>query len=99
MFRCNYMLLLLFLLYTTAIAASPDVTPPDLNKGKALLKEHCYSCHGNDVYIREKRIVTSYPKLIKRVRFCSLQRNLTWFDDDIENVATYLNTEFYHFKD
>jgi len=93
MFRCIYMFLLLFLLSTIAFAASPD-----LSGGKSLLKEHCYGCHGEEIYVRKKRIVTSYPKLVKRVRFCSLQRNLTWFDEDIDNVAAYLNQEFYHFK-
>ena len=90
--RCIYMFLLLFFLSEAIIA------DPDIKNGKVLLKEHCYGCHGEEIYVREKRIVSSYPKLIKRVRFCSLQRNLTWFDDDIENVAAYLNTEFYHFK-
>ena len=92
MSRCIYLFLLLFCLSEATFA------DPDIKKGKALLEEHCYGCHGEDVYVREKRIVTSYPKLIKRVQFCSLQRNLTWFDEDIENVAAYLNTEFYHFK-
>ena len=97
MSRCITMFLLLFLLSEPTIAA-PDTNSPNIQNGKALLEEHCYGCHGEDVYVREKRIVTSYPKLIKRVQFCSLQRNLTWFDEDIENVAAYLNTEFYHFK-
>jgi len=92
MYRCISLFLLLFFL-SEATAADPDI-----KKGKALLEENCYGCHGEDVYVREKRIVTSYPKLLKRVQFCSLQRNLTWFDEDIENVAAYLNTEFYHFK-
>ena len=70
----------------------------DINKGKALLKENCYACHDNDIYVRKNRIVDSYSRLEQRVRFCSVQRNLTWFDEDIENVAAYLNKEFYHFK-
>jgi len=92
MFRCIYLFFIFF------IVSEQIIADPDLKIGKALLEEHCYGCHGEDVYVREKRIVTSYPKLINRVQFCSLQRNLTWFDDDVENVAAYLNTEFYHFK-
>ena len=97
MFRCIY-LFFIFFIVSEPIIADPEINSPDLKIGKALLEEHCYGCHGEDVYVREKRIVTSYPKLINRVQFCSLQRNLTWFDDDVENVAAYLNTEFYHFK-
>ncbi len=92
MFKTIHLFLLLF------IFSGPLIADPDIKVGKALLKEHCYSCHGDEVYLREKKLVTSYPKLIKRVRFCSLQRNLTWFDEDIENVASYLNQQFYHFK-
>jgi hypothetical protein len=70
----------------------------DVEKGKALVDTHCQQCHGSEVYTRSNRRVSSLPGLHKQVRFCEQNLGLTWFDDDIENTATYLNQEFYKFK-
>jgi hypothetical protein len=52
----------------------------------------------SELYTRPNRRVTSLPGLHKQIRFCEQNLGLTWFDDDIENTATYLNQEFYKFK-
>ena len=93
MSKAVYAVTALILLYSAVLLADVDIV-----KGKTLLKENCYACHDDEIYVRKNRIIDSYSKLEQRVRFCSTQRNLTWFDDDIENVAAYLNKEFYHFK-
>ncbi|MCP3871407.1 MAG: cytochrome c [Gammaproteobacteria bacterium] len=66
--------------------------------GKELADENCYSCHGNDVYTRDNRMVKSRPNLSKQVRRCELTLGLKWFDEDVEDVAGYLNQQFYKFK-
>lgn len=69
----------------------------DAQKGKQLHDEHCVKCHGTEVYTRPDRRVSSLEGLHKQVRFCEQNLGLTWFDDDIDNSATYLNSEYYKF--
>ncbi len=70
----------------------------DAQKGKALVDANCQRCHGSEVYTRPDHRVTGWPGLIKQVTRCEQMLGLTWFDDDIENAATYLNQEYYQFK-
>ena len=70
----------------------------DIAAGKALTDENCYACHGDQVYTRKDRRVTSFEKLTAQVQRCQLQLGLQWFDDDVNNTAAYLNEAFYKFK-
>jgi hypothetical protein len=78
------------------LATSPSLAT-DSAMGKELTEKHCVKCHGNEVYTRENRRVTSLEGLHKQVRFCEQNLGLTWFDDQIDNTANYLNLEFYKF--
>ena len=69
----------------------------DLVHGKQLVDDNCYSCHGDDVYTRKDRRVTSRPGLSKQVQRCELSLGLSWFDEDVENAAEFLNQNFYRF--
>jgi len=66
--------------------------------GKSLVEEHCQSCHGSEVYTRADRKVTTQTGLHKQVQRCELALGLRWFDDQINDVATYLNQNYYQFK-
>jgi mono/diheme cytochrome c family protein len=77
--------------------ACTDLLAGDAVKGKELNDEHCVKCHGTEVYTRPDRRVKSLEGLHKQVRFCEQNLGLTWFDDDIDNTATYLNSEYYKF--
>ncbi len=70
----------------------------DIAAGKALAEKNCYACHGDQVYTREDRRVTSQQKLTAQVQRCQLQLGLQWFDEDVNNTAAYLNNAFYRFK-
>ncbi|NEV60921.1 c-type cytochrome [Thiorhodococcus minor] len=74
----------------TAATASDDA--------EALYQEHCVKCHGSEVYTRDDRKVTSYDGLVRQVQRCELSLQLTWFDDEIKDVADYLDSRFYHFQ-
>jgi hypothetical protein len=84
-------------LFFTLAAGSTLADEADLAQGKELLDGHCFDCHGTDYYTRDERRVNSRKKLSAQIRFCEQSQNLTWFDDDVENVAEYLNKNFYHF--
>jgi hypothetical protein len=79
------------------ITASSNLTAGDPELGKQLNDEHCVKCHGSEVYTRENRRVKNLDGLHKQVRFCEQNLGLTWFDDQINNTATYLNQEYYKF--
>ena len=76
----------------------------DTNAGKALVDQHCISCHassfggdGSAIYIREYAKVKSSKGLIAQVRNCNTMIGLKWFDDEELNVAAYLNQTYYKF--
>lgn len=82
---------------TLVVICSRPVWALDPAAGKQLVDQNCTSCHGTELYTREDRLVTSRPGLTTQVKRCELALGLTWFDDDVDNAAEYLNQQFYHF--
>ena len=80
------------------LAVASGAQAADPNEGKVLVDKNCYSCHGNEVYTRNERKVTTPDGLKKQVQRCELALGLRWFDDQIENATAYLNDSFYKFK-
>jgi hypothetical protein len=80
-----------FVFQTNVVASASD-------PGEVLHNEHCLSCHQPVIYTSEDRAVTSYSKLEQRVGQCELVNNLLWFQEEVENVTSYLNRKFYLFK-
>ncbi len=72
--------------------------------GRSLHESTCMQCHaarfggdGSAIYTRADRRVTSREGLTRQVRRCEQMLGLTWFDDQIEATAEYLNKTYYHF--
>lgn len=85
-------------LYATTVAlcwAATGVSAADLKAGAALHAEHCMKCHDSGVYTREDRRISSLEGLRKQVKRCELSLNLTWFDEQVEDVVHYLNSTYY----
>ena len=72
-------------------AANPD-------NGKTLVESNCNKCHDERVYTRPDRRVTTLAGLNKQVTRCERSLGLKWFDEEIADVAAYLNQTYYHFK-
>ncbi len=77
----------------------------DNRRGEQLHAKHCSGCHarmfgndGNTIYTRPDRRVDSMTGLHKQIRTCVHNLGFTWFDDEIEDVANYLNQHFYQFS-
>lgn len=64
---------------------------------ESLHQENCIRCHDQGIYTREGRLITSLDGLEGQVRRCETALGLTWFDEDIKDVAFYLNHHFYRF--
>jgi len=83
---------------TAAAAADPKL-------GQALHDKQCIGCHaqrfggdGAKIYTRAERKVGSLSALRQRVAYCSMQTNTGWFPEDEDNVAAWLNQQYYKFK-
>jgi len=70
----------------------------DLENGKLLHDENCMRCHNESKYTRKDRMIKNFQQLHERVKNCELMAELTWFDEEIDDVTSYLNNQFYHFK-
>jgi mono/diheme cytochrome c family protein len=81
---------LLFFGATPAMAA-------DQQNGSELHTENCTRCHDSSVYTRDNRRVQSLPKLGTQVRFCKDNLGVAWFDDEVDDVIHYLNSQYYKF--
>jgi mono/diheme cytochrome c family protein len=95
---------LLLTLSLLALAASANAAV-DAKIGKTLHDQRCVTCHvqrfggdGNKVYTRSPRLINSRTALGQRVAMCATQTDAKWFPEDEENVAAYLNAQFYKFK-
>jgi hypothetical protein len=53
-------------------------------------------CHAAKPYDPNK--TTSWPKLVKTVQFCNDNLNSGLFEDEVEELADYLNQEYYKYE-
>lgn len=88
----------LCLLGITLAAGTPLAMAANPAHGEELQQQNCTSCHGDSVYTRKDRKVTSLSGLRKQVQRCELTLGLQWFDDDVDDVVSYLNQEYYQYK-
>lgn len=78
------------LLFASTVFAEP-------HPGKALHdKADCMKCHAAKPYDPQK--TTDYPKLVKAVEFCNNNLNTGFWEEEVEQLADYLNQEYYHFE-
>ena len=79
-------------------AASNPLLAADVEKGKKLQQKNCMSCHDDEMYTRDNRFIKNESSLRTQVKRCESTLGLTWFDEEVDDVTTYLNQSFYHFK-
>ncbi|PHS73829.1 MAG: green heme protein [Cycloclasticus sp.] len=77
---------------------SPIAYAADIDNGRTLHAENCLACHTTDKYTSKLRKVHDLAALTRRVKRCDFSLGTQWFDDDIADVVTYLNKDFYQFK-
>lgn len=69
----------------------------DYARGELLYENHCRQCHEANVHQRDSRRVTSADELRIWVTAWGVHAAPEWSDDDIMDVAHYLEVNFYHF--
>jgi mono/diheme cytochrome c family protein len=78
-------------------AASLPSAAGDSGNAADLYRQHCVGCHGSEVYTRGDRKVASLEGLHRQVQRCELALGLKWFDEEIADMAAYLNEHYYRF--
>lgn len=80
-------------------ASSTPERPPaatiSADRGGDLYHDYCNACHTAQVHWREKRLVKTWDDL--RYQIARWQRigGQNWSSDEIDDVAAYLNRNFY----
>ena len=92
--RATLAMLLLLCGYLPPAQAQPTLDPA---RGQLLYSTYCGACHSERMHWREKKLVTDWTSLRSQVRRWQEFAGLGWKNDDIEAVAAYLNTLYYHF--
>ena len=90
-----------------AMAQTSTVTTAAGNakSGKALVDRDCVGCHAqrfagdpDQMYRRSDRRVKTPAQLLAQVQGCNTNLGKGYFPEEEEDIAAYLNLEFYKFK-
>ena len=93
--RCSAIVIATALLWTGAAYADPKV-PKASSRGQMLYENQCSACHGANAHWRDKKLVSDAQSLRTQVKRWATNAGQQWSDDDVEQVARYLNTRYYH---
>lgn len=90
-------LVVLFVLFGNF--ANAGVQPMrDATRGELLYSTHCIACHSAQMHWRDKKLATDWISLQAEVRRWQKFAELKWSDDDISEVARYLNILHYNYS-
>ena len=89
-------LVLLFIL-SGNLAYAGAQPPHGATRGELLYSTHCITCHSTQVHWRSKKLATDWTSLKGEVRRWQEVSGLGWVDDDISEVARYVNALYYHY--
>jgi mono/diheme cytochrome c family protein len=92
--RARFALLLALLAAPGAFAERS--APAADSRGAMLYDTHCIACHTTQMHWREQRLATDWNSLRRQVNRWQGNAGLNWSDDDIDEVAKYLNETIYH---
>jgi mono/diheme cytochrome c family protein len=66
-------------------------------RGELLYATHCIACHSTQVHWREQKLARDWTTLRQQVRRWAGNAGLGWSDEEIADVARYLNATYYRF--
>ena len=85
-------------LYAGANVVAFAQTGTPATRGELLYTTHCIACHTTQVHWRQQKLVTDWASLKHQVRRWSGNTGLSWTDEEIVEVARYLNAAYYRFE-
>ena len=66
-------------------------------RGELLYSTHCNACHTSEVHWRKQKLATDWSSLKAQVRRWQVNIGLDWNEQEITDVARYLNAAYYDF--
>jgi mono/diheme cytochrome c family protein len=66
--------------------------------GELLYQTHCIDCHTTQMHWRDNRIAKDWPGLRFQVNRWQKQTGLLWSEQEVADVAHYLNVVHYQFS-
>ena len=91
-------LLTVVIVVTLPLAAAAQGLPQPGSRGQLLYGNHCIACHTTQMHWREKKLVTDWPSLKVQVRRWQGSAQLNWSEEDIDDVARFLNDTYYRLQ-
>lgn len=70
---------------------------PNEARGGLLYSTHCSACHNSTIHWREQKLATDWKSLKAQVKLWQGYTKLSWGEQDIMDVTSYLNTYYYNF--
>jgi mono/diheme cytochrome c family protein len=70
----------------------------DADRGKLLYEARCDSCHDQSVHSRGRKAATNFEEVRKYVQRWNINLGGAWGEDEITDVAIYLNGKYYSYK-
>lgn len=67
-------------------------------RGESLYSTHCGACHTAQMHWRVNGAVKDWKSLKDEVRKWQVVASLAWTEEDVLDVARYLNDSVYHFE-
>ncbi len=102
-YKANSFFMLPVLALISLFATSTYAT--DITNGKTLHNANCQRCHKSimngkpdAIYVRKNRRINSYSALQNQVNRCEKNVGITWTQKQTDDVISYLNQQFYKFK-
>jgi mono/diheme cytochrome c family protein len=88
---------LLVCLVAGALQATLAQPAAPASRGELLYATHCAACHTAQVHWRQKKLATDWASLNAQVRRWAGNAGLGWSEEEIADVARYLNDVHYRF--
>lgn len=66
-------------------------------RGQLLYNTHCVACHDKQLHWRQNKKAVNWKTLVAQVRHWQRAEKLAWSDEDITQVARYLNDTIYRY--
>jgi hypothetical protein len=79
------------------VTVANALTKEGLAHGQLLYSTHCIACHSTQLHWREKKSVKNWLSLKAEVTKWQRESMLGWNEEDVADVANYLNIQYYHF--
>lgn len=74
-------------------------TKTDALRGELLYLTHCIGCHNTQLHWRDRKAARNWASLKAEVGRWQKTSGLGWRDEDVSNVARYLNARYYRFHE